>query len=462
MQPMKTRVYRLISLVTILAVLIAAAAYAVMILRTSSSVYKLILLEGTIVTPDDIIQDGWILIQDGQISLVSALKPDVPDAIEVHTGGIIFPGLIDLHNHISYNVFPHWHPSHLFSDRYEWRNDRDYIEQVSDPYGYLLDHGYFCDMNTYGELRALAGGTTSILATAPASCIQGLVRNLDFNSGFYNFLEPDSRHVLDEIEMRSTTDTVTISRVKSFLADRRSEMFIVHLSEGVDTTSLDEFYFLQKQGLLTRKTVIIHGIALGSTEFLAMQSAGASLVWSPRSNIELYGKTADIAAALDAGLPVALAPDWAITGSSNILEELNYASQWNVEHLSGRLTDKQLVMMVTTIPARIAGIDDEVGTIQEGLYADLIVISGNRNDPYQALIQAQAGDVQLILIGGQPIYGTPNFMEFFWHRSELNEISVDGTLKMVQMPNSSMNISELESKLQAILASQGTDLAPIH
>jgi cytosine/adenosine deaminase-related metal-dependent hydrolase len=452
---MTIRSRRLIVALVILAVLITGAFAAVTWRKR-----RAILLGGTVVTPGEVIAHGWVLIEDGKISLVSASKPNAPGATEVDTGGIIFPGLIDLHNHISWDVLPRWHPTHLFADRYEWRNDPEYVRQDSAVYDDLLDAGLFCEMNAYGELRALAGGTTSILATANDSCIRGLVRNLDHSSGFYGFLEPDSVHIRNEVNIQAA-DTPKLQSVKTFLANSRTEMFIVHLSEGVDQASLDEFYWFKNQGLLSRKSVIIHGVALGPTEFRAMHAAGAALVWSPRSNVELYGTSADIPAALDAGLLVGLAPDWAITGSSNMLDELHYAAQWDAEHFSDRLTDEQLVAMVTTTAAEIAGIDDEVGAIEAGRYADLLVISGDRDHPYRALIEAEASDVQLVLIGGEPLYGTPALMAGFWDTSGLSIADVDGQSKMIKMPDSSVSFDDLVSKLQAALTSFGTSLAPL-
>jgi 5-methylthioadenosine/S-adenosylhomocysteine deaminase len=364
-------------------------------------------------------------------------------------------------------VFPRWHPQRSFSNRYEWRDDPDHIRQVNDPYSQLTKSGFFCDINTYGELRALVGGTTSILATASDSCILGLVRNLDFNSGFYGFLESDRQHIRNAIEARPKTKPVTIASIQSFLKEERSDAFLVHLAEGVDTLSLEEFSFARKEGLLTPKSVIIHGVALGPAEFLAMREMGVSLVWSPRSNIELYSKTADIGAAHDAGVPIALGPDWAITGSSNLMEELHYAAQWNADYLQGRLTEEQLVEMVTTIPARIAGIDDEVGAIRAGLRADLLVISGDHNDrndrksPYQALIDAQASDVQLVLIGGQPVVGARDIMRSYWNPLDLSEFSVDGMPKAIRLPNSSSSLSDLVTRLQTALITRGTELAPL-
>ena len=64
-----------------------------------------------------------------------------------------------------------------------------------------------------------------------------------------------------------------------------------------------------------------------------MAARGMSLVWSPRSNVFLYGggtdltKTTNIPLALAKGINVALAPDWSIGGSQNLLDELRFADQ---------------------------------------------------------------------------------------------------------------------------------------
>jgi 5-methylthioadenosine/S-adenosylhomocysteine deaminase len=51
-----------------------------------------------------------------------------------------------------------------------------------------------------------------------------------------------------------------------------------------------------------------------------MHDAGVGLVWSPRSNNELYGGTLNIAAAQAVGLSFAIAPDWSPTGSAGMLQ----------------------------------------------------------------------------------------------------------------------------------------------
>lgn len=53
----------------------------------------------------------------------------------------------------------------------QWRASLDYQAQVRNPYNAIFNTA-FCDMNTYGEVRALIGGVTSILATPAQPCIR--------------------------------------------------------------------------------------------------------------------------------------------------------------------------------------------------------------------------------------------------------------------------------------------------
>jgi hypothetical protein len=192
-----------------------------------------------------------------------------------------------------------------------------------------------------------------------------------------------------------------------------------------------------------------------------MSQHGTSLVWSPRSNLELYGETADIAAALDAGVEIALAPDWAVTGSSNMLNELKVAALWNSERLGGRLTDKQLVEMATSVPAHIAGIDDEVGAIKVGLRADLVVINGNHNNPYKSVIDATARNVDLVFINGVALYGDRIFMKHFWNESELEEVVSPEATKTLATPAVNFLVSDVGTRLQLALQAEGSSLAPL-
>jgi 5-methylthioadenosine/S-adenosylhomocysteine deaminase len=423
-----------------------------------------IVLRGTIITPSGVMKHGYVSIVYGRIASVSDKPPNLPGADTVNTHGIILPGFVDVHNHVVFNVLPRWSPGRLFTNRNQWRTDPERIRLVSEPVN-RLEASNFCDMNAWGEFRALVGGTTSLMVTRPQPCIHGLVRNLDFNSGFYGTTELNREHIFNVLDLPSTSNpqarAAFVDAARFFIANPFYEALLIHLAEGTDDAAKEEFTFVQLQSLLNPKGVVIHGIPLGSAHFQAMATNGTALVWSPRSNLELYGQTANVLAALDAGVEIALAPDWAVTGSSNILDELKVAARWNREQLGGRLTDRQLINMVTSTPARIAGVDDHVGALKAGLRADILVINGDHNDPYRAVVDATVADIDLVFIGGVPIYGDRTFMEHFWKRSDLQEINLTGTKKTLATPSANIIVSDIETRLKAALDAEGISLAPL-
>ena len=141
-----------------------------------------------------------------------------------------------------------------------------------------------------------------------------------------------------------------------------------------------------------------------------MAEVGATLVWSPLSNLLLYGQTADIAAAKEAGVHIALAPDWAPSGSKSPLHELKVADLWDDEMLGDIFTDYELVDMVTAGAAEATNWDSEVGTIAPGMVADLVVVDNIHANPYRNLINAIDPDVRLTVVGGIAVYGDADIM----------------------------------------------------
>src|SRR5205823_398295 len=119
--------------------------------------------------------------------------------------------------------------------------------------------------------------------------------------------------------------------------------YLIHCGEGTDAKALAEYATLGSVTttpgcLLAPPTAITHGTAFGAGEFASMAQHGMKLTWSPASNVSLYGQTADIPTALTAGVTVALAPDWSMGGSPNLLDEMRFADTWDNTHWSNRLS----------------------------------------------------------------------------------------------------------------------------
>jgi hypothetical protein len=131
---------------------------------------------------------------------------------------------------------------------------------------------------------------------------------------------------------------------------------------------------------------------------------GASMVWSPLSNLLLYGATAKVQAARDAGVKIGLGADWAPSGSKNLLGELKVAHLAS-EAAGGVFADRELVAMATRTAAEILKWERALGSLEPGKRSDLLVVEGVDGDPYGHLIGAAERELALVMVGGVPRYG---------------------------------------------------------
>jgi 5-methylthioadenosine/S-adenosylhomocysteine deaminase len=423
---------------------------------------------GTIVTAQGVIENGTMVVVNDRIQDIGS-KPFVPkDATVISVDGIVFPGLIDLHNHLVWNVFPRWTLPSPVANRYEWQALSEYAARLSGPEATLIANGAGCDMERYAEVKALLGGATSVVGSygpTPAAphrndCVKGLARNLDVYSGLYSDqvnAEPLRYEVFPfEISWEQA------KAIRDGLGSRDLKAVIFHVGEGKDASANREFRMLKARGFLRPGVSVIHGVALRESDFREMAANGVGFIWSPKSNFELYGKTADIESAKASNVTIALAPDWSPTGSSGVLDELRVAAAWNRDR--GQVfSDLELLQMVTANPARLAGLSDRIGTLAAGMMADFIVLPKRGGSPLASLLGSQPASVELVVVGGMPLMGTPDYLRKFQGASDIETITVCGRQKALNIRQDTGGESwrMIETRLKAALTSAGSSLAEL-
>jgi 5-methylthioadenosine/S-adenosylhomocysteine deaminase len=425
-------------------------------------------LRGTVVTPDGALPHGTVLVSGERIKAVGMLdlEPGVP---VIETGGIIFPGLIDLHNHLTWNVFPRWNSGLKFPNRYEWQILPAYLKALADPHEAMIIRGLGPSMARYGEVKAIAGGATSLAGLYPEDLgpmfvppYRGMMRMLDIGSGFY----PDgARNPVRYQVFPLVLSESDAQEIRTGLSTHRIHSLLIHLAEGSprDASSMMEYRILKARGLLLPGVTLIHGVALHEAQFDEMARLGVGLVWSPRSNFELYGATADVAAAKRAGVRIAIAPDWSPTGSDGMLEELAYAGALEASLPSPVFSDAELVRMATSVPAGLTGDGGRIGAISPGLYADLLVIRPADSSAGSALVHARPQDVLMVMVGGRPRYGQKALVESVAPDLAWTPVAVAGVQMEVALPADPAlgDWRALTAGLDAAMRSLGTRLGPL-
>jgi cytosine/adenosine deaminase-related metal-dependent hydrolase len=416
-------------------------------------------LGGTILTPKGPMA-GFVVVRDEKIEKVVKTKTEIPADVKkvVDTKGIISPGLIDLHNHVAYNFLPLWNSGMRFNNRYQWARKAEYDTAVKNPYNAVKNAKHQCEGVKYGEYRALVGGTTTIQGSVDLGCTRSWVRNVEFT----NFCEDHVRqHVLPINGIKPEAAKTLNDQFKS----GATKTFFVHLAEGIDDLSRREFEELRGLDLLKPQVVGIHSTALTEAQIKEMGKVGMKIVWSPLSNLILYGQTTNIPAALDAGVKVALAPDWSPSGPSNSLGELKIADRVNRERFGGKISDEQLFEMVTSNAADIAGLDDKIGRIEEGKFADLMVFRGDARKPFRALIDAKPGDVLLSVISGEAYYGDKALLDGMGAARKFETVDACGEKRQLSVGEEDTRIpggTQTLKQITDVLAKDGVkDIIPL-
>lgn len=373
------------------------------------------LVTGIVLTPGTVYQGGQVLYDDaGQITCTGcdcAANAGAATATRISCPlGVISPGLINLHDHITYQDGPVPPPS---DERYEHRND-----WRTGANNHTIIH-YSGSSSTatavqWMELRQVMGGTTSI---AGAGGAPGLLRNLDVSNKALqeglnaNYADSDTFPLGDS----NGTELDNSCAYGSAPSQPPVGAYLPHIGEGIGSAARNEILCEDGIGegkgavdVINANTAILHGVGVLAADVARISVDGAGLVWSPRSNISLYGDTAPVTEYYNAGVPIALGTDWLLSGSLNLLRELRCADGLDQGYFNHAIPDRYLWKMVTSNPAQLIHLESQIGELAPGKEADLAIFRAPTTpgaSVYRAVIDANPQDVVLTVRGGKVLYG---------------------------------------------------------
>lgn len=416
-----------------------------------------VLIQGTLLTPGKVYEGGQLLIDSAGVIQCAGCGCD-EGAGNATTllcpKGVISPGLINTHDHITFTQnAPGEDDGERYEQRHDWRIPKRGHTKIPVP------GNATADQINWGELRFLMGGGTSTVGAQGSSPAKGLLRNLDKASDQEGLASPEvdtDTFPLNDTKGTQIASGCTYDGATTAASIAAKQAYLPHIAEGIDVETRNEFLCTSAstggaQDLVQPQTAIVHAVGMLPPDYAQMAVDGSALIWSPRSNIRLYGNTAMVTVAQRLGVVITLGTDWTASGSMNVLRELKCADEFNSQHLGGFFTDEQLWLMSTWNAAQATASADKIGILQTGKVADVAIFDGRDHARFRAVIDGAPSTVALVMRAGKPLYGDANLITALAPTPDnCDDVDVCGAAKKVCLKDDlNKTYSQLESSVGA-------------
>ena len=332
-------------------------------------------------------------------------------------GLLIFPGLINSHDHLLGTYIPkvgngrylNWKP---------WDEDLKSSELYKERSKISAD-----DIYLLSYYRQILSGVTTVSDHIPHEVNEKLLENALIRV----IKEYALAHECSSYDLRWGDEIK-----KEIEKSKKEEIpFITHIEEGFDKEAMEGVPYLKKLGGLFRNTVLVHCIACDEADIEIIAKAKSSIVWCPNSNIFMFNKTADIKTFLEKGVNVTLGTDSPMSGGMNLFDEMKFAKKYYKKRYKEELDSKKIIEMCTTHAAKAFKLEKELGEIKKGKLADVFVIKENKKrNPFEQVINSQTKDIEFVLKEGLSLFFKEKYKEHFdFELDNFQKVMIDGKYK---------------------------------
>jgi len=406
---------------------------------------SLLIRGGTILTMNDRfdIVEGDVSIRDGRIAAIAPAMIDHHDRVVDARGGYVLPGFIQTHIHLCQTLFRGYADDLRLMD---WLRTRVWPMEAA---------------HTADTLRAaarlaatelLSTGTTAVLtmetvhdtdAVFEAVEESGLRATIgkcmmDFDAQVPRRLQEKTSASIDEsLAIRRRWDGAAGGRLRAAFAPRfavscsrelleavaslsreHSALVHTHASESRDEIALvrqmsgglSNLEYLASVHLASPHLCTAHCVWVDEREQQILADHDVKVMHCPGSNLKLGSGIAPVPELKARGITVSLGADGAACNNRlDMFEEMRLAGVLQaMRREPGVLPARDIVWMATRAGARTLGLDAEIGSLEPGKRADLIVVDRDRPhlvpgpDPYSMLVySARGSDVRVTVVDGE-------------------------------------------------------------
>jgi 5-methylthioadenosine/S-adenosylhomocysteine deaminase len=405
----------------------------------------LIVSGGTIVTMDNerrVIEDGSVVVRNGRVLAVGKraeidAKYIARETIDAR-GKVVIPGLINGHTHVPMTLFrgladdldlQEWLTKYIFPA--EAKNVTEEFVRVGTRLGLaeMIRGGTttYCDMYYFEDaiadetskagVRGLLGETVIDFPVADnktwpeaMAYTEKFVRKWKGNPLVTPAIAPHAPYTVSEEHLKAVRA----------LSDRMGAPIVIHISETrreVEDSMKDKgatpVDYLARIGFLNNRVVGAHLVHATPEEIAVLKRFGVGVVHNPQSNMKLASGVAPVPQMLQADLDLGLGTDGAASNNDlNMWEEIDTTAKLHkVFTMDPKVvTAQQAFEMATIRGARALHMEREIGSIEKGKRADIVIIDLDDLNQvpfyniYSELVYAtKADDVRHVIIEGRVI-----------------------------------------------------------
>ena len=398
---------------------------------------KLLIKNALILTVNqnnEVLENADIAVADGRLLAVGKVPENfLPDKVINATDQIALPGLVNTHTHIPMSLFrnyaddlPFWPwllekikpaEDHLSAEHVYWGAKLGVLELIqsgvtcfSDMYFYMDD---VAKVVKESGIRACLSGVLLEVGDLGPTFMKAAV---DFHDSWDGkaegrikaFFGPHSMYLCGPEYLRETTEEALKRKtaIHIHLAESRQEV-----ADCLEKYGKSPVQHLADLGMFACRTVAAHCVHVSADDIDLLAKHKVSVVNNPTSNMKLANGFAPIDAIMKKGINVALGTDGSASNNNvNLFEEMHLAALVNkaVTEDAESVPATEVLRMATINGAEALGLENEIGSLEVGKRADLILLDTNkphyfpRHNPVSSLAySAQAADVKTVMVNGQ-------------------------------------------------------------
>lgn len=428
------------------------AAGSVLFAQPSRRAISLIVTGGTVIT----MERGGRVLSPGAVAIDGRdiIGVDTPDAIAARfstrdsvdaTGQVVLPGLINTHTHAPMVLYRgladdlalrDWLQKYIFPAEAKTVTPEFVragtrlaaLEMIQSGTTTYADMYYFeeeiAKVTKEAGLRGVLGQTIIQFPVADAKTpAEGLARAEAFIRQFAGddlIVPAVAPHAM------YTLDAATLKAARA-LADRERAPVLIHLAETADEikTARERYKttptrYLESIGFWGPRTLAAHGVWLSPADIAVLARRHVGVSHNPESNMKLASGAARVVAMRRAGVTVGLGTDGAASNNDlDMFEAMRQAAYLaKLTTMDPRALPARTALEMATIEgARALGMEAQIGSLEAGKRADLIVVSMTSArqtpmyDPLSHLVYVTRGDdVRTTIVNGRVLMRDRNVL----------------------------------------------------